>query len=392
MTVTDSTTRTIDILRFWLRVLFFATIASPIIAGENENVLAAIESTSTEFHESDFGPLTVPLPVEDVDEEVGIQEDRITDDSSVESLQNSDSSSDTLSSTSASPAYCPDGYWIVSSRRSVQTIHHKNRPAWGLDAYYCLGNGQIVGSNLASLKAQLVPGIPVCVFSHGSFVTFESQARQAARAAAYFRSAANGQPLQLIFFTWPSDGPYSYIAPIDVTVRGKRAEFNGFHMATLISSIPESCPVTVIGHSHGSRVALAAMQLASGGPIQNHYFTGSVGNSRRLRVILAAGAMDHNWLNPGERYGVALNRVECLLNLRNQNDLALAWYPLSRPFAKRAIARSGITSRDMRTLGYNAQKIRQVDVTNRLGSDHQWPEYYSDPVVLGTILPYLISF
>ncbi|MEW4486781.1 alpha/beta hydrolase [Thalassoglobus sp. JC818] len=382
MTVTDSTTRTIDVLRFWLRVLFLATIASPIIAGENENTLAAIESPSPEFRQSDHGPLTVPLPVEDVDEEVSLEAEEFSNDSYI------GSSSETLPSTT----YCPDGYWIVSSRRSVQTIHHKNRPAWGLDAYYCPGNGQIVGSNLASLKAQLVPGIPVCVFSHGSFVTFESQAQQAARAAAYFRSAANGQPLQLIFFTWPSDGPYSYIAPVDVTVRGKRAEFNGFHMATLISSIPESCPVTVIGHSHGSRVALAAMQLASGGPVQDHYYTGSIGNSRRLRVILAAGAMDHNWLNPGERYGVALNRVECLLNLRNQNDLALAWYPLSRPFAKRAIARSGITSRDMRTLGYNAQKIRQVDITNRLGSNHQWPEYYSDPVVLGTILPYLVSF
>ena len=223
-------------------------------------------------------------------------------------------------------------------------------------------------------------------------MSWDSQRQQSLQAARQFRAAVCGQPVQLIFFTWPSDGPYTLIAPIDVSVRGHRAEFNGFHLAALISQIPESCPVTIMGHSHGSRVALSAMHLAAGGTIQGHVFNGNVGANRRLRVIMAAGAVDHDWLNPGKRYCLALNRVECLLNLRNQNDLALAWYPLTRPFAKRAIARSGLTARDLRSLGWNAQKVRQVDVTNRVGSAHQWPEYYSDPQVLGAIVPYLVSF
>lgn len=289
-------------------------------------------------------------------------------------------------------AVVPNGYWVVSSRRSVQTIHLKKRGCWGLDVYYGFGNGQLACSNLASLSSQLIPGVPVCIVSHGSFVQWESQTQQSFQASHYLRAAAGQCPVQLIFFTWPSDGPYTLIAPVDVSVRGHRAEFNGFHMANLISQIPESCPVTIVGHSHGSRVALSAMELAAGGTVQGHYFTGCVGAHRRLRVVMAAGAIDHTWMNPGHRYGLALNRVECLLNLRNQNDPALAWYPLTRPFAKQAVARSGVTTRDLQTLGWNAQKVHQVDVTNRIGSTHQWPDYYSDPYVLGAIIPYLTSF
>lgn len=283
-------------------------------------------------------------------------------------------------------------YWVVSTRRAVQTIHEKNRGPWHLDVYHCTSDGQSESCQLADLSSGIVPGVPVCIFAHGSFVSWQSHCQQACRATQQIRRAIGDQPLQLIHFSWPSDGPYTYVPTVDVSVRGKRAEFNGFHLATLISQLPESCPVTVIGHSHGTRVALAAMTLAAGGTIQDHTFTGSVGANRRMRVVLAAGAIDHHWLRPDQRYGPAMNRIECLLNLVNQNDLPLALYPLHRPFAKAAIARSGMTSRDVDTLGYNAAKVRQVDVTNRLGSDHLWPDYYEDPVIIATIVPYLVSF
>lgn len=283
-------------------------------------------------------------------------------------------------------------YWIVSSRRAVQNMHTKDSGPWLLDVYHAHQGSACQPSNTFDLSTKLIPGVPVCIITHGSFVTWQSHCQQAEQAFRYFRWGTGNQPLQFIFFSWPSDGPYTRIPQVDVAVRGKRADFNGFHLATLLSHIPETCPVTMIGHSHGTRVTLAAMQLAAGGTIQGYAFTGSVGAQRRMRAILAAGAMDHTWLNPGEQYGLALNRLECLLNLQNQNDLPLALYPLSRPFARRPIARAGITSGDMATLGYNAQKIRQVDVTNRIGSAHYWPDYYTDAQVLAAIAPYLVSF
>ena len=350
--------RSLRYLRFWLRVIIWTTVAVPVMAVDPSITEPASHSEQAGQPEEQVVP---PEPISAV-------------------------------SASSEATFSSGHYWVVSTRRSVQTIHLKHRGPWQLDVYYGSGNGQLTSSNLSTLSARLVSGIPVCIVSHGSFVSWESQTQQSCQAARRLQQAAGNRPLQLVFFTWPSDGPYTLIAPVDISVRGKRAEFNGFHMARLISQIPESCPVTILGHSHGSRVALSAMQLAAGGSVQDHFFSNSCGRNRRFRVIMAAGAVDHHWLNPGQRYGLALNRLECLLNLRNQNDLALAWYPLTRPFARRAVARSGLTGHDLQLLGWNAQKVRQVDVTNRLGSAHQWPDYYSDPQVLRSIIPYLVSF
>lgn len=283
-------------------------------------------------------------------------------------------------------------YWIVSSRSSVQTIHKKSRGPWHLDIYRMQNGGQSQSAAAHSLLGDLIPGVPVCIVAHGSFVTWESNCQQACQAFRSIRRSTGNTPLQVIFFTWPSDGPYTMIPQLDVSVRGKQAEFNGFHLATLLSCIPEACPVTMIGHSHGCRVVLAASQLAAGGAIQEHRYTGSIGAARRMRVVLTAGAIDHHWLNPGQPYGLALNRLECLLNLRNQNDLPLALYPLHRPFARRAVARSGFTERDRQALGWNSAKIREVDVTNAVGRSHFWPDYYGDANVMAALVPYLISF
>lgn len=371
--------RCVPCLYFCIRVLIYALIASPVMAqsAESPNTEQFPASTNT------VSTNAITIPEESLQPPVSLVTDL-----PVQTIVESDS---------ALPApvldqQTPSGYWLVSSRRALQTIHGQSRGPWRLDVLQNQLTGSYRSSNLNDLSAQLVPGIPVCVFSHGSFVKWESHCSQACEAYQKLHWATGNQPLQMIFFSWPSDGPYTHLPQVDVAVRGKRAEFNGFHLATLIAAIPESCPVTLIGHSHGSRVTLSAMHLAAGGSIQGYSFTGSIGSQRRMRVVLAAGAMDHNWLNPGERYGLALNRVECLLNLRNQNDLPLTFYPLHRPFARRPIARSGITIGDTARLGDNAAKVRQVDVTNVVGSDHLWPDYYSKTQVLVTIAPYLISY
>lgn len=367
----------VSILLFWLRVLVLAVIASPVLA-----------QTAPVEERDQSPPETLPETEPSDATDRGIATAFIPEDSAERLPQlPSTELSDNSAATSAVP-----NYWLVSSRRAVQSIHEKNMGPWHLDVYCSKSDGAAQLSSVADLAAQLIPGVPVCIISHGSFVTWESHCQQSFEASRTFRRASGDSPLQVICFSWPSDGPYTHIPQVDVSVRGKRAEFNGFHLATLLSYVPESCPVTVIGHSHGSRVVLSAMHLTAGGSIQGFSFTGSICPQRRVRVILAAGAMDHHWLNPGERYELALNRVECLLNLRNQNDLPLAFYPLHRPFARRAIARAGVTQRDTVQLGWNSAKIRQVDVTNRLGPDHFWPDYYRDPYIVAAMIPYLISF
>jgi len=350
----------------WLRILALVLFSWPVCAQENpitaelapDRLLSAVEMSPLPAPipdpRSHFNPQLPPLP-----------------------------ENGPANSTSSLPAY-----WMVSSRCSVQNIHEACRGSWGVTVSERRCSGEMVASSLPELVAQLDPTQPVCIFVHGSFVEFESQCQQ---AHAFYRRLAPCYPgrLQLIFFTWPSDGPRTGWFPLDVAVRGRQADFNGFHLAYLISQIPESCPVTMIGHSHGARMILATMHLAGGGTVEGHYFPYSMGANRRFRAVLAAGAMDHNWLNPGQVYCCALNRLECVLNLRNRRDSALGFYPLSRPFAHRAVARSGFTRLDYYLLGANGAKLHDADVTTAVGASHYWPEYYNSPAVISWVLSYL---
>jgi hypothetical protein len=284
---------------------------------------------------------------------------------------------------------CHPNYWIVSSRCSIQNMRRICREPWGLDVHQRTPDGQLHRSDMPSLSSQLVPGVPVGIFVHGSFVKWENQCREAHQAYVRLRSAAPDRPVQMIFFTWPSDGPYTYLPTIDVAVRGRQAEFNGFHLAWLISQIPESSPVCLMAHSHGARAVFSAMHLAAGGTVQDHVFPYSMGTGRRYRIVLAAAALDHHWLRPGKRYDRALHCVECVLNFRNRHDLALTAYSLHRPFVRRAIGKSGLTSRDVRKIGWNSAKVQEYDVTHLLGRSHLWPEYYNQPAITGAIVPYL---
>jgi len=281
----------------------------------------------------------------------------------------------------------PD-YWIVSSRESVQHRLRK-REDWKLDVFHRHVGGQTVASSLGDLGRNMAPGVPVLICIHGSFVDWESNFKESAEAYQWIRRAAPHLPLQVIFFSWPSDGPYTHITPLDVAIRGERAEFNGFHVAQVVASLPESCPVSFLGHSHGCRVILSALHIAGGGVVQDLCFRYDLGQNRRYRVVLAAAAVDHNWLNPGERYDHALVRCEALLTLINREDLPIAVYPLHRPGALRALSRVGLTDRDRRLLGGQAVKASEFDVTCIVGRDHLWPGYYRCPQIATSIAPYV---
>lgn len=281
----------------------------------------------------------------------------------------------------------PD-YWIVSSRDAVQHRLRK-RDDWTLDVFHRHVGGQMVASSLGELGRSMAPGVPVLICIHGSFVDWESNFKESAEAYQWIRRAAPHLPLQVIFFSWPSDGPYTHITPLDVAIRGERAEFNGFHVAQVVSSIPESCPVSFLGHSHGCRVILSTLHIAGGGTVQDLCFRYDMGRSRRYRVVLAAAAVDHDWLNPGERYDRSLVRCEALLTLINRDDLPIAVYPFHRPGAKRALSRVGLTEHDRCQLGRQSMKAAELDVTCLVGHDHLWPGYYHSPRIATSIAPYV---
>ncbi len=293
------------------------------------------------------------------------------------------------------PAFQPSGiigtaeaphYWIVSSRCDVQHRRHIHLDDGELDVYQRTPDGQLSQANIATLQSQIIPGVPVLMCIHGTFVTWEDECVESHQAYQWIRNACPQLPLQVIFFTWPSDGHITGILPTDIAIRARQSEFNGFHASRVLNCVPESCPVSFIGHSLGCRTILSTLHLAGGGEVQGMTYPGSM-TTHRYRAVFAAAAVDHNWLNPRDRYGCALPRTECIVNLQNRQDLPLAFYPLYRPFAGRALARSGLTRRDTRKLGAASEKVINLDVTETQGHNHLWPGYFNCPEIAAAIAP-----
>lgn len=123
----------------------------------------------------------------------------------------------------------------------------------------------------------------------------------------------------------------------------------------------------------------ATVHALAGGGVEGRCLSNGPDRSHRLRVVLAAAAIDHDWFNPGGRFDLTLGRAEAVLNLRNRHDIPLLFYPTRRLNSRGALAITGVTPADRRQLGDQNCRIDDFDVTHIVGLGHVWPHYYNQP-------------
>jgi hypothetical protein len=287
------------------------------------------------------------------------------------------------------PEIATPGYWIVGSHASPQSFDESAPVFCPSVTRYDHGVG-FRRSDMQALTQSIQPGIPVCIFCHGSFVGWQDVLTESRETWKWLHHACPHQPIQMIYFSWPSDRPcFSPIVQFDVNRLGRRAGRNGFYMASMCQQIPAECPICLIGHSHGTRVITSSLHLMAGGAVEGYVLAPGAYPQHRMRAVFAASAMDHNWMNPGYRYDRALCPVECILNLQNRCDVALFIYPLRHPFSGGALGYTGVTRRDRRQLGPYAYKIHNLNLTETIGAGHYWPNYFSRPWLAQAIRNYL---
>jgi hypothetical protein len=285
---------------------------------------------------------------------------------------------------------CVDEFWIASSWRCRQ--HRPHCCAGGdLEFYRLAGCGSAQPLNREAFHASLQPGAPVCVVAHGSFTNWQGLCDECAPVFRWLRSPAPHRPLHVIFYTWPSNGPITFEPHVDVAILGSRASFNSVYLGDLIARIPPGHPICVVGHSHGARMAAAGLHLLGGGQIDGVRLTYLPPPDQRIRGVLIAAAMDHHWLDPGERFELALCRTECLLNFRNDHDIALQFYPWRRVFSRRALGERGLSRRDRYKLGPLGGKVAEIDVTDLVQHGHMWNNYYTRPELAAAMAPYVFN-
>ncbi len=274
-------------------------------------------------------------------------------------------------------------YWIVSSRRCRERLECCQRCNFDVFRFNCQGQG--VASSLDELYASLIPAAPVCFMLHGSFVEWESVCQDSRVTNTWLRNACPDRPLNVVFYSWPSDDSPALTFPMDVLQLGRRAERNGLYVAELISRVPDQHPICILGHSHGARMTLATLHALGGGELDGVVFAGGQYHGHHIRAVLAAAAIDHQWLNAGSRYDRAVLRAESIVNLQSRKDLALKFYPLHRPFCTQALARTGFTDHIRNEIGPHSVKLADYDVTPLVGFGHVWPHYYHQPCIAQAI-------
>src|SRR5690606_11946263 len=134
--------------------------------------------------------------------------------------------------------HCRPDYWIVSSRTCPQTGRGCDRGCCFDFLRYPDREGTTRLGTAAGSPPSLDPAYPVCVVVHGSFVGWDDVCVQSYGTYRWLRAACPEKPLQIVFFSWPSDSSVFVIPQFTIAKLGRQAVYNGTHLATLISHFP----------------------------------------------------------------------------------------------------------------------------------------------------------
>ncbi|MBI3837685.1 MAG: hypothetical protein HY288_07100 [Planctomycetia bacterium] len=93
---------------------------------------------------------------------------------------------------------------------------------------------------------------------------------------------------------------------------------------------------------------------------------------RHISAVLIAAAIDHEWLCPGERYGVSTSVAEEILVLTNRKDCCLRWYPLFKARPGGSLGCDGLSDQDKHKLEAVAGRVRVVSIEDQVGSNHNF--------------------
>jgi hypothetical protein len=280
-------------------------------------------------------------------------------------------------------------YWIVSSRGCDPS----KLPA---DALRCLSFHHKVGDRVLvrepgnAFMSAIRPDRPICFVVHGSYNRWSDVVAESQKIHRWLKNAAPESPLQVVIFSWPADGNMPYLLPVDITILGNRGAAHSVFLAKLITQLPSEQLVSIVGHSHGARVTLAALHLLGGGRLEDGVVLpkGSPHPSH-LRTVLIAAAVDHNWMNPGQRYDRSLYVTERLLLMRNSRDGWLTVYPTRTVIGERALGKGGLGRADRAKLGSLGSKVVELDAAQFTNWRHSFQDFHGCAELGRAMFPYV---
>jgi len=130
--------------------------------------------------------------------------------------------------------------------------------------------------------------------------------------------------------------------------------------------------------------------LLGGGALEESpSFPAGASHPQQVRAVLIAAALDHNWLNPGQRYGQALLVPERVLLMRNSRDSTLAIYPMRKIMGERALGKDGLGQDDRFALGSLGPKVVELNAAEFADWHHSFADFHQRPELAKALLPFV---
>ncbi|QDU78464.1 hypothetical protein Pla110_01680 [Polystyrenella longa] len=286
-----------------------------------------------------------------------------------------------LNASSTGPAKEAEGgtwreadYWIVSSRSLPQSPREEwklNGQPPMLDYVHFDRDRTFRRYPREKYEEWFKPGTPVCIMVHGSFTSWESLRFESGHLYHWLKKSADEEPLQIVFFTWPSSSQLTGLLVTDVERLGSRSSYNARYLQDAVLSLPEKSPVTLLGHSHGARMCAQTLH-----DLDHSQKWKDRQDQADIQAIFIAAAFDHFWLQPGQRNDRVVHVTDRILNMKNSNDLALAFYSVQGSTGAEPLGRVGFTPQDRSFIGPSMTKIKEFDLAPFIGTAHLWSSFY----------------
>jgi hypothetical protein len=275
----------------------------------------------------------------------------------------------------------PD-YWSVSTRACLQVLGADPGPF--LEAARLDSRGCMPRCDPAELHARAA-GRPVIFLVHGSYVPAGAAKAEGLRIRnGLAAEGAVTRDAMIVEFHWPSQLARANLIR-DANDKARLAFVAGYHLARFLQGFPSGSRISMIGHSHGGLVVLAALHLLAGGILddgEEATLLTEASPALRLRAVVIASASDRQWLGPGERLGEALSACEGLLSLYNPLDPVLFVHPFGRySDRRRALGKTGMSRIDEERLGPLGARFCQRNIATLLGIRHTFQGSTADPVI-----------
>jgi pimeloyl-ACP methyl ester carboxylesterase len=281
----------------------------------------------------------------------------------------------------------PPELWLINTRCAPRCCHlDQGMECLSFQRFDCECE-RWVDESLESFLAQEA-SLPTMFYVHGNSLNHENAMK--ACGWLYKKMCCCPGRKRLVMWSWPAERVFGLpklrvreIVLKNLKIKYDYAEYQGYYLANVVNRMSLSQRVTLTGHSYGGITAAAALHYLGAGCLNGLTLDGGAPVERaNLRGVILAGAMDHDTMYPGCRYGQAFVAAELIWNSCNLNDRTLRqWHRVS----DRGCEAIGCVGINAARLGDQGSKLCQQSAYPEVRRRHRFKVYLKNPRIVSTM-------